>query len=173
MGDREKCLAAGMDDYISKPVRIGELQTAIERWGPTKSHKHDTAMLRRVPAAPAEMLDPAVLAELRDMPTAEGVSVLRELIDLFLESAPQNILQIQETAADPARLTFYAHSLKSMSMNLGCKRIIDLAQQLETMGSRGDVKDAPGVIRELGVAFNETKLQLVALRDQEPDRASA
>ena len=89
MGDREKCLQAGMDDYISKPVRIGELQSALERWGRTKTRKSDTAFLPRLRSGPADnLLDQAIIAELRNMPPSDGVSMLQELVDLFLESAP-------------------------------------------------------------------------------------
>ena len=70
MGDREKCLGAGMDDYISKPVRIAELQAAIERWGPLKSRKSDTTHMGRRPAE--DLLDQALIAELRAMPPTEA-----------------------------------------------------------------------------------------------------
>jgi len=173
MGDREKCLAAGMDDYISKPVRIAELQNALERWGPTKARKHDTTYFLRHPQSiSAGLLDEETIGELRDMPPSDGVSMLRELIDLFLESAPARITQIYQFASDPQKLAFHAHALKSMGLNLGAKRIIELAQKLEDLGRAGDVNSAQNLVRELESTFSQTKAQLLILRNEEVSRPS-
>ncbi len=168
MGDREKCLAAGMDDYISKPVRVADLQAAIERWGPTKMVKHDTAFFTRNPGdiSPG-LLDESVIADLREMPPTNGVSMLRELIDLYIESAPQRVTMIVQASEDPKKLAFHAHALKSMSLNMGCKRIIELAQKLENLGNSGKVTGAMQYIQELELAFTQTKVQLLVLRDKE------
>jgi signal transduction histidine kinase/HPt (histidine-containing phosphotransfer) domain-containing protein len=169
MGDREKCLAAGMDDYISKPVRVADLQAAIERWGPTKVVKHDTNYFLRNPGdiSPG-LLDESVIADLREMSPTNGVSMLRELIDLYIESAPQRVTQIVQGAEDPKMLAFHAHALKSMSLNMGCKRIIQLAQRLENLGNSGKVTGAMQIIQEMEGAFTQTKVQLLVLRDKEP-----
>ena len=173
MGDREKCLAAGMDDYISKPVRIAELQNALERWGPTKVRKHDTTYFLRHPQSISTgLLDEDTIAELREMPPSDGGSMLCELIDLFLESAPARITQIYQLGSDPQKLAFHAHALKSMGLSLGARRIIELAQKLEDLGRVGDVHTAPDLVRELESTFSQTKAQLLILRNEEVSKSS-
>src|SRR5262249_10333357 len=145
MGDREKCLAAGMDDYISKPVRIAELQAAIERWGPLTTRKPDTSFFSRNKVIPnEELLDPAMIAELRGMPASDGLSMLEELVDLFLQTAPARLAQISNSLNQPQQLSFHAHALKSMSLNLGAKRVIELCRKLEELGRSGNLAGVDG-----------------------------
>jgi signal transduction histidine kinase/HPt (histidine-containing phosphotransfer) domain-containing protein len=165
MGDREKCLEAGMDDYISKPVRIAELQSALERWGPSKIRKTDTSHLAR-PKPPENMLDESVIEDLRSMPPSNGVSMLAELVDLFLASAPQRIAQISQSINDSPMLAFHAHALKSMALNLGARRIVELSQHLEDAGRARNMHGGPALLKELETAFSQTKAQLLALRQE-------
>ncbi len=173
IGDREKCLAAGMDDYISKPVRTVELQNALERWGPTKLRKLDTNYYLRHPQSiSAGLLDEDTIAELREMPPSDGVSMLCELIDLFLQSAPARITQIFEFANDPQKLAFHAHALKSMGLSLGARRLIELTQKLEDLGRAGDLHNARDLVLELEGTFSQTKAQLLNLRNEEVSKLS-
>jgi HPt (histidine-containing phosphotransfer) domain-containing protein len=167
MGDRERCLQAGMDDYISKPVRVGELQSALQRWGPMKIRASDTAFVSRLrPGVSDNLLDQATIAELRNMPPSNSVGMLRELVDLFLEGAPQRIAQISQSINDGPMLAFHAHALKSMSLNLGAKRIAELSQKLEDLGCARNVHGAQALLQQLETAFSQTKVQLLTLRNQ-------
>ncbi len=166
MGDRERCLQAGMDDYISKPVRVSELQSALQRWGPLKARKSDTAFVTRSKSIAADnLLDQGAIAELRNMPPANGLSMLQELVDLFLESAPHRIEQIHQSINDGPMLAFHAHALKSMGLNLGVKRLVQLSQQLEELGRARNMHGAPALLQELEAAFAQTKAQLLTLRN--------
>ena len=137
------------------------------RWsgGADAVPKPDTSFLVRPPKMSSQsVLDESILEELRDISPNEGSNIVRELINLFLESAPQRIAQINECLSDPPGLAFHAHALRSMGLNLGAKRIVDLSQQLEELGRSGDLSGAPALLRELEAAFNQTRLQLLPMR---------
>jgi len=167
LGDREKCLAAGMDDYISKPVRVSELQSAIEIWGPRKSRRSETAFFTRQKAALVEpMLDERTIEDLRAMQPSDGVGMLEELIGLFLEGAPRELQRINESLTKPEALAFHAHALKSMSLNLGAKQVVQLSQRLEELARAKSVEGAPALVRELQQIYDQTRAELVRLQQQ-------
>ncbi len=165
LGDREKCLEAGMDDYISKPVRLGELQAALERWSARIVPRSDTTFFTQQ-GITGNLLDQSLIAELRSIP-AGGSTMLNELIDLFLENAPQRISQINQFLADPHKMAFHAHALKSMSLNLGANRIAELCQKLEETALAGNEESAARVAQELDRTFRGTQAELLPLRTQE------
>jgi HPt (histidine-containing phosphotransfer) domain-containing protein len=100
------------------------------------------------------------------MPPSDGVSIVRELVDLFLETAPQRMVQISESLNDATQLSFHAHALKSMSLNLGAKRVVEIANRLEEVGRAGTLEEAPRLITELETAFSQTKVHLLPFREK-------
>ena len=166
LGDREKCLEAGMDDYISKPVRIGELQSALERWAQRMTKKPDTTFFTRQ-GITGTLLDQSLISELRAMPPAGGVTMLKELIDLFLEHAPERIAQINQFLNDPQKMAFHAHALKSMSLNLGANRIAQICQKLEEMAHSGNDESIARLMQELERTFRLTQAELIPMQQNE------
>ncbi|MCT7972029.1 response regulator [Laspinema olomoucense] len=152
-GDRELCLEAGMDDYISKPIRMPELVEALALCPLDSDHSPlMTPTLSRAdgeapgselarsgpehpPASPSKaiappVLNPAMLASLRD------IEALEEVIEIYLEESPKliDLLTVAIAQDDSFELQEAAHSLKSTSAAVGAMSLADLSQQLESIG---------------------------------------
>ena len=107
-GDREKCLASGMDDYLSKPLRLQDYVTALSRWG--------------LP------LDPAVLAKATALVGKDSPRWKKE----YLEDARRLILELRSAKGED--LARAAHTLKGSSASLGARRLAALCAQIEAAG---------------------------------------
>jgi HPt (histidine-containing phosphotransfer) domain-containing protein len=93
--------------------------------------------------------------------------MLDELIEMFLENAPQRITQINQFLGDPHRMAFHAHALKSMSLNLGANRMAELCQKLEELAHLGNEESIARLAQELDRTFRRTQTELIPLRTHE------
>jgi len=165
--DRDLCLAAGMDDYVSKPVHLEQLRATIERWGECisgrarKTAGPAAATTGRGPAVAPEL--PAALRELEDEGTPE---VLAEVIDLFLASVPCTLADLQDAArrGDGRALKFAAHRLKGGSAAMSADRMAELCRELEAQADAALDGGTGDALAQLYAEFEVVQRDLLGMK---------
>jgi PAS domain S-box-containing protein len=159
-GDREECLRAGMDDYLSKPIRIEKLADVLSHCQPLDRETGNPS--RSDPSLSTSFpIDTQVLQIFRDEMGEDGSKVVGELIDCYLADAP-NLLQAMRTAIaqqSAADLGWAAHTLKSSSAALGATKLSRLCQEMETISRSGKIPEN-GTILQLEAEYGRVKVAL-------------
>lgn len=148
-GDRERCIAAGMQDYLSKPLMIEDLGAALRRWLPATdqgSNKPATASI-----------DPSSIRSLRNLHSG-GSEMVRKVVELYRTSAANLVSELKAAleANDAETVRQRAHALKSSSLTVGACALVTLAQTLEEMGRSGELTGNSDYCRRLDLLLPRT-----------------
>ena len=152
VGDRERCVAAGMDDYLPKPFTRKELATLLVKWvdgdsaAGNKNVARGPASLSTAVVARAGIpaLDPAALQSLRSLSSDGGEALVAKLAHIFRDDALLRREQLRRAfdESNAALLRSAAHAFKSSSANMGARTLAELCRQIETQTLGGEIPDS-------------------------------
>jgi len=166
-GDREICIAAGMDDYLAKPFRRDALRTILERWVLDRTAGHAAASAS-APAgdAPSSTFDRSALDQIRLNQRSAAPRLVAGLIDHYFADAP-NLIETMERASeqsDAAALAHAAHLLGSGSEFVGARRLAALCGDLERAGLARETGDLHARIARIREEYDAVRLAMEAVR---------
>ena len=156
-GDREKCIAAGMDDYLPKPVKKDALKEVLEKWldlNKKGKEKEDSDMKdQSINKSQKVILDENVLADLKDIMEDEFIEVLQ----LFLDESVTLMADVHAGFSDETDTLVRAiHTLKSSSRNVGAMQLGEVSEKIEALAKTGDIDAAKLLLDELQQIFIDT-----------------
>jgi CheY-like chemotaxis protein len=153
-GDRDRCIEAGMDGYVAKPIRAGELFEVLSN---VSEHKINGR-------APVEALNgDDIIAHFQG-----DHALVQEIVDLFLEDYPKRLSEIAEAIdlGDPRLLERAAHTIKGTVSHFNAAAATEVAARLEAIGRDGRLCEAAGALTDLKRELAHLKVQLARLKSQ-------
>ena len=182
--DRDRCLQAGMKDFLTKPIRIVDLDRALQKGAAyieqntdrkQNNNAADRDRSKQSPSFPPtpttdkldcrakqSVLDMTVFDSLRQLAGTKAKTFLAEIVSQYLEDSPQKLEAIQQAIDnnDDLALRQASHSLRSSSANLGAITIADLCKELENLARSGTTQGASAIMEKLTKEYPQVKLAL-------------
>jgi len=155
-GDQEKCISAGMDDYISKPVEPSDLKIILEKWLPASQIAEISGTYKALQENTAISGTPINIPWLLERFDLKAV---RLLIDMFISSTPDTLKKIAKAIEEKDCVTLLAltHYLKGACVNIDARKCVELCKQLEVIARQEDLSAARLVHEKLEAAFAQVK----------------
>jgi two-component system, sensor histidine kinase and response regulator len=175
-GDREACLAAGMDDYLSKPFSQQELAAVIGRWMalPLAATVHHDDAPPRLPRESVEVIQRDVinrvaLDKIRALSRERGDALVQKVIAAYVDDTPQQLRTLRSAidGLDTGNVRRIAHTLKSASANVGAEALATLCKAMEHLGRTDTTEGADAILTDMEQEFQAVRHSLAALLEKE------
>ena len=183
-GDREACLAAGMDDYLSKPFAQQDLAAVIGRWigMPLVAAVHHEDAPPRVPAAAVavavaataaaiqrDVINRLALEKIRALSRERGDALVDKVIAAYVDDTPQQLSTLRRAidGLDSGNVRRVAHTLKSASANVGADALATLCREMEQLGRAGTTEGTDKLLNNMEQEFQAVRHSLTAILEKE------
>jgi CheY-like chemotaxis protein len=167
--DRQRCEAAGMNDYLSKPFSLSELSVCLNRLSKDPKTREDqrhqgslevatsVADMKDAQNIDTDIFNMRAIDNIREVEKQTGKPLLPIILAGFKEQMDEKLRQIgcDLNDGDTENLSRTAHAIKSMSANIGAERVRSISALIESKGRRGDTSDGSESIRLLKLAYTE------------------
>ncbi len=167
-GESQHCLDSGMDDYLSKPLRMNELGPMLAKWLPLEA-SHPTTVMVSNPVAESESKDQSASAPIWDARAlkervGDYPAMHKRLLEKFLKNAQAQVTALNEAAqvGNLQRLAEVAHPLKSAARTVGAWALGDLCERIEAAATAKDSSVSLALLTDLASTFEQAKQQIDA-----------
>jgi PAS domain S-box-containing protein len=163
--EEQRCLEAGMKAFISKPIRIEELQSVLQRWGTKKLARKSQSDDR---PASNSLIDRERLNEISRLGSENDPDLVAQLIDIYLKDYATLLDALQRSIAssDVPALLKAAHKLKGSSLNLGVSGVAEFCKQIENLGATTDLNKMKEFVGQIEDSADFVRATLVQFRDE-------
>jgi CheY-like chemotaxis protein/HPt (histidine-containing phosphotransfer) domain-containing protein/anti-sigma regulatory factor (Ser/Thr protein kinase) len=167
-GDKEKCIEAGMDDYISKPFLVEEIVDKIRQWGKGKPSGSKTETKENVNREKKEgtvILNMKSIMRLKEMTAGSDPAFFNQVVNMFINQADEQIYDMSKalSSGNWKEMSSIAHKMKGSSLNIGAEALAETCRKIELKGIENDSEGMDALVKKLAQEIVLTKGELKAL----------